>query len=368
MLMVLPPARISHGPETFRAIPGCELVVVGDREHAVADRSIVLRPRRVPVVGRSKHWTAALAWLRGLDRLDPGPVDLVVSFELFSVASAQAFALARRLGVPHVVRVTENLIGKPPYVLPPWRQIAHRTARHSDAFVCVTAGAQAVAEQLGCDRRRTAVVYHGIDIDRFSPAPEGLAPEPLVSFVGELRKLKGVLDLIAAFDRVVEVNPDARLQIIGAGPLRAEIDALAATRPWIRVAGPCDRSEVPAILRGSRAVAVPSRTGKTLLPGVGERWVEQFGFALAEAMASGLPVVTTRCGAIPEVVPAWNPIVAEGDTAGLADAILRVLGPDGDVVGVRNRPFVVDRYDIRKQGVKMGDAIGRLLAGGRDLG
>src|SRR5881227_1670614 len=81
-LLVLPPARISHGPDTFRAMPDCELIVVADRPYPAADRSIVLPARRAPLAGRSEHWTAALAWLRGLSDIDPGTVDIVASLEL----------------------------------------------------------------------------------------------------------------------------------------------------------------------------------------------------------------------------------------------------------------------------------------------
>ena len=358
VLLVLPPARISHGPDTFRAMPDCELTVVADRQHPGADRSIVLPSRRAPMVGESEHWTAALAWLRDLRTIDPGPVDLVASLELFSVASLQALRLAARLRVPHVVRVTENLAGKPPYVLPPWRQIAYVTARRSDAFMCVTEGARLVAEQKGCAPGKTTVVYHGVDVERFSPRPDGLASDPVVTFVGELRPLKGVLDLVAAFDHVVVRRRDARLDVIGDGPLRQDLEQLAGTRSWLRVRGPRDRSQIPDILQSSRVLVVPSKTGRRFR----HRWAEQFGFALVEAMSCGLPVVTTKCGAIPEVVPSWNPVIDEGDIAALADGIVDMLGVHGDDVGARNRSFVVERYDLRRQGVRMRSEIERVLA------
>ena len=355
---MLPPARISHGPDTFRAMPDCELTVVADRGHPGANRSIVLPSRRVPMVGESEHWTAALAWLRGLKEIDPGPVDVVASLELFSVASLQALRLAARLAVPHVVRVTENLARKPPYVLPPWRQIAYVTARRSDAFMCVTEGARLVAEQKGCVPSKTTVVYHGVDVERFSPRSDGLSPDPVITFVGELRPLKGVFDLVAAFDRVAARRPDARLDVIGDGPLRQALEELAMTRSWLRVHGARKRGQIPDVLRSSRVLVIPSRTERRFR----HRWAEQFGFALVEAMACGLPVVTTRCGAIPEVVPSWNPVTDEGDIAALADGIVDMLGVHGDDVGARNRSFVVERYDLRRQGMRMRSEIERLLA------
>jgi len=360
VLLVLPPARISHGPDTFGAMPACELTVVGDMEHAVADKSIVLPARRAGAAGDPKYWTASLAWLGGMAHIEPGPIDVVASLELFSVASLQALRLARRLGVPHVVRVTENLADKPPYVLPPWRQITAQTVRHSDGFLCVTEGAQAVALEKGCPSERTVVVHHGINVETFSPRLAGLPAEPIVTFVGELRPQKGIMDLVAAFDGVVADQPDARLRVIGDGTLRPDLEALATSRKWLWLGGRRVRADIPDVLRESRVLAVPSRSARKFRG----RWVEQFGFSLVEGMACGLPVVTTRCGAIPEIVPPWNPIVTEGDIGALRSGILQVLGADADDVGRRNRSFAVDQYDIRRQGARMRSAIEQLLERG----
>ena len=68
---------------------------------------------RLPYVGAHDRWTASLSWLRGLDTIDPGPVDCVLSMEMYSVATFQALRLARRLGVPHVVTIAE-VLSRPP--------------------------------------------------------------------------------------------------------------------------------------------------------------------------------------------------------------------------------------------------------------
>jgi glycosyltransferase involved in cell wall biosynthesis len=178
-----------------------------------------------------------------------------------------------------------------------------------------------------------------------------------LTYVGELRPHKGLLDLVDAFDKVVPSLPNARLRIVGDGELGPALRQFADSRPWLELAGKRDRSEIPDLLRASRAVAVTPKSD----PRFRERWAEQFGFALVEAMACGLPVVTTRCGAIPEVIPEWNPTLDEGDVDSIAGAILHVLGPAGDAIGARNRDFAVDRYDARRQGVRMQQAIEQLL-------
>src|SRR4051812_2438429 len=96
---VLPPAKTPNEIDMIRSMVDWDVTVIGE----VGDRhqcDIELASRRVPIVGDPSHWTAAIAWLRGLPSVELPPIDLVLSLELFSIASIQAAALARRLDVP----------------------------------------------------------------------------------------------------------------------------------------------------------------------------------------------------------------------------------------------------------------------------
>jgi glycosyltransferase involved in cell wall biosynthesis len=320
------------------------------------DVDFALPARRIPFLGHPDRWTAALAWLRDLDSVDPGPVDLVVSQELSNPGSLQASRLAQRLGVPHVVLIFEVLRNSPLYMLPPWRQIARRVSRSGDGFLCFTETARQHAMARKSPEYLCDVVYLGVDTRRFCPA-EARTTEAIVAFVGELRPDKGVRDLVKACETAVGHGTDLTLRIIGDGPLRAELEAARDRLPFLEVLGRRPRDEVPDLLRGARVVGVPSRSRPF--------WAEQFGFALVEAMATGLPVVTTRCGALPEVVPEWNPIVDEGDVSALSDAIVTALGSAGDEWGAKNRQYVLDHYDIDRQGVAFGDALRAVVQRGR---
>jgi glycosyltransferase involved in cell wall biosynthesis len=171
----------------------------------------------------------------------------------------------------------------------------------------------------------------------------------VVLFVGELRPDKGIRDLVQACAIAAATVPDLRLRVLGDGPLLDELTTLARSTPFLEVLGRRPRDEVPDLLRHARVVSVPSRSRRL--------WAEQFGFALVEAMATGLPVVTTACGAIPEVVPAWNPIVREGDVAAIARGVEAALGMQGVEWGRRNRAYAELHYELHHQG----DEFGRVL-------
>ena len=353
VLLCLPPARTSNDVDLFRAMPDTELTVVSHRAGWGADRHIVLPAGRVPYVGGPEGWTAAPAWLRGLRRLEPGAVDVVVSLELLSVGSWQASALARRLGVPHAVCTFEILPSMPLYRLPPWRQITRRVVGSADLFVCFSELSRRHAVALGCPPRRCVTVHPGVDTQLFRPAEGGRPARSAVLFVGMLRADrgcdKGVTDVVEACARLSAEDPGLRLALVGEGHLRQELTERAARQPFLEVVGRLPRPQVAARLRQADVLVLASR--RTW------KWEEQFGFVLVEAMASGLPVVGTRSGAIPEVVPDWNPLVAEGDVDALAGGIRRALGPEGDEWGRRNRAWATERFDLGRQGRALLEAL-----------
>jgi glycosyltransferase involved in cell wall biosynthesis len=115
------------------------------------------------------------------------------------------------------------------------------------------------------------------------------------------------------------------LIVAGDGPERERLAASAGAD--VTFAGRVDDRELERLRRDAVMAIVPSRSGET------------FGLAAAEAMAAGVPVVASRVGALPELVPdQW--LVAAGDPLALADAIGRLreeAGPAGTVAIERVR-------------------------------
>ena len=162
----------------------------------------------------------------------------------------------------------------------------------------IVANSAATAARLGAGpvaAGKVTIVPNGVDLDRFAPrAPDpalrealGLDPAlPLVGFFGRLEHGKGVDVLLEAAARVHTKLPSAFL-VVGEGPLGERLAARAAGDGLpVRFAG--RRDDVPELMRLCAVVVLPSRR-------------EAFGRVLIEAMATGVPVVATSVGGIPEV-------------------------------------------------------------------
>ena len=114
------------------------------------------------------------------------------------------------------------------------------------------------------------------------PSPPRDAP---FRFVGRLVKEKGLQTLIPLF----LTRPECRLEILGDGPFRPELERLATGAPNIRFLGAVSAEEVRALLPNTRALLVPS-----LFP-------ETFGYVLLEAWSQGIPTLSSAAGALAEV-------------------------------------------------------------------
>jgi glycosyltransferase involved in cell wall biosynthesis len=159
--------------------------------------------------------------------------------------------------------------------------------------------------------------------------------EPIILFVSRLVPRKGAQSLLAALDGVDA--PGWQIHIVGDGPMRAEVEALAArmTIPTT-VHGWLDRnSPVLTDLRRRAAIfAFPSL-------------MENVSMVLLEAMASGQAVVTTSAGGNPEVVADTGVLFAPGDNDALREAVLALMSdaPRRRALGEAARARVLDRFN-----------------------
>ncbi|MCI0342733.1 MAG: glycosyltransferase [Planctomycetales bacterium] len=201
-----------------------------------------------------------------------------------------------------------------------------------DAVITVSEALRREAiERLGCDPARVFHVVNGVDLAPFGSLPTrdfargllglggGEIAIGMVSrFVAHGSVMKGHPEMVRAFARVAGTEPAARLVLVGDGPSRPEIAALArelGVADRVRFLG--QRDDVPRLLPAFSVVALPSRG-------------EGLPRALVEAMAAGVPVVGADVGGIPELLRGGAGLThAPGDTEALAAALLRVLREPG---------------------------------------
>jgi phosphatidylinositol alpha-1,6-mannosyltransferase len=355
ILYLTPPAKTSNEIDLYRRMPDVSVLAIDSTDF---DRGAEIRMPSIalPWLGSPERWTGAISWYRGLADVDMADVDIVLSSELYSLSSVQAVRLARRLGAVHVTVVWEILATNPLNHLPPWGLHRRYTAARTDHVIALTRHAADYAGSLGVSSDDLSVVHPGVDTGLYRPAAS-LEPSPTALFVGEMRPDKGVLEVLDAAERISGEVADFRLKVVGDGPLLREIRDLAASRPWLEVIGRVPREAVPELLRSSRILVTAPWSRKL--------WAEQFGYALVEAMACGLPVVTTRCGAIPEIVPPHNAVVNEHDVDGLVSGLRTAIGPTGAEWGRENRRITQEQYDLDEQARLMVEVLEAAKARGR---
>jgi glycosyltransferase involved in cell wall biosynthesis len=216
-------------------------------------------------------------------------------------------------------------------------RLAPVTTRLGTRSVCVSAWMRRhVVEDLHGSAKRTVVIHNPVQIGGAKPAASAAdleRREPVILALGRLVPEKDFALLIRAFARLG--RPGAKLVIIGQGPLRQELADQA------RALGVADRVEMPgyanepwAYFERARLCAVSSRS-------------ESFSNVVVEAMAHGLPVVSTDCGGPSEIIsrPEEGILVPVGDEAALAAALAAALDAPGDPAPriVRAKSFSVER-------------------------
>ena len=183
-------------------------------------------------------------------------------------------------------------------------------------IVCNSQALREVMLGLGVPRTHLSYISNGVDCQRFVPGPSPLdRREALVLCVARLVEDKNHACLLEAFARVLESLPQARLCLVGEGPLEQEVRARMAHAPLAgRVELLPATSDILAACHRARVFALSSRQEGT--PNV-----------LLEAMACGLPVVASRVGGIPHLVRENSGLLVESNNAAeLAAGLLRLLG------------------------------------------
>ncbi|MBU1118718.1 glycosyltransferase [Patescibacteria group bacterium] len=186
------------------------------------------------------------------------------------------------------------------------KKIKKRALKEVDHFIAVTKRAEFALRKEGVSKDKISVIPVGIDVKRFIPQGKDTAlmskyelAESDFVILTSARNVweKGIQDIIIGSSSLLKKHKEAKILILGAGPLHQaylDLSARLGIKNQIRIVGKVPYDEVPkfynlADIFALLSIPVPS-------------WQEQFGMVLVENMSSGNAIITTNTGSIPEVV------------------------------------------------------------------
>lgn len=261
------------------------------------------------------------------DRLEG--YDLIQSWELFTDWTEQALDAKAKFGTPVSLMVWDNIaFNNEPNAV--WRARKQRAAREADRFIVHTERSRRILEIEGVPVEKIVEMPPGVDEHHFAPGVADRAKfglkndEFVILFVGWMLPRKGLDFLVLALRELVHdpalKDTQFRLAIVASGPGRDRIEDLIARlglkdRCSFLDTFPYD--QMPEVYRAADCFVLPSIATET--------WQEQFGMALMEAMATGIPVVTTYSGSIPEIGGNAVRLCQPNDFFALFEAIRNVV-------------------------------------------
>jgi glycosyltransferase involved in cell wall biosynthesis len=259
----------------------------------------------------------------GMARIQVLPMMAAFFYHALREASDCRIIYANWIGAGFIGALLASLTGKPLVVSfrgddgylardrPLWRRVTKWVISQSSIIAPVSRELADILIKLGLPKEKCFLPKFGVDTEMFFPITEvrpNDSSEIILLFVGSLISRKGLHDLIDALaDKSLS---KIRLIVVGDGPDRQELEQRSIDRginmrtEWKGLQSP---REVARLMRSADIVCLPS-------------YMEGRPNVVNEAMASGVPVVATRIGGIPDMV-------AEGETAYLFDP--------GDVKGLR---------------------------------
>jgi glycosyltransferase involved in cell wall biosynthesis len=210
----------------------------------------------------------------------------------------------------------------------PFRILAKWTLRNSD-FVTVNSVATGDAVRKVADVP-LRIIPMGVDIGKFSSVKSSPVRKKynikgeLVLSVGRRAEKKGVTYLITAMKEILHKFPKAGLMVVGDGPEKAALQSQASElglADSVIFTGSIPKDKLPLYYKAADVFVLPSIVAKS-----GD--TEGLGVVLLEAMASGIPVVASNVGGVPDIVIEGKTglLFPEKDPSAIAKAVVRVLG------------------------------------------
>lgn len=185
------------------------------------------------------------------------------------------------------------------------------------------------------------MVHCGVDTLRFSPVNRQRNGPLRLLAVGRLHPIKAYPLLLQACRKLTDAEFDWTLTLVGDGPSRASLESIAAElgiSERVRFAGAISQDEIQLYFARADVLVMSS-------------FMEGVPVVLMEAMATGLPIVSTNVGGIPELVsPTCGVLTPPGSAEGLAAAVLELAhrAVEWPEMAIASRARIEREYDIRQ--------------------
>jgi glycosyltransferase involved in cell wall biosynthesis len=270
---------------------------------------------------------------------------------MFSEIALLSMFISRKINIPYTITLHSS-----DFMMKGERRARYlkKVCREAAAVITISNFNKGYLTALGVEHEKLHVVKAGIEVERFKRKSDYKANNTIL-YVGRLVRFKGLEYLIHAAKILDQHDIKFKVILVGEGPLEYELKDLAArlnVQHLIEFKGFVPDSELPSVYENSHIFVHPS----VELPD-GRR--DGIPVSMMEAMSMELPVVSTYCSGIPELVEdGWNGIlVRERDPLQLAEAI-RYLLENPSVAreyGKRGREKIVREHDIKKNTKKLLD-------------
>ena len=248
------------------------------------------------VSGITRPINGVVCAYRMLPALRASRPDLVLNYWLYPEGFA-AVLTGHLIGVPVIVGSIGSDLRRITDPVTPW--YVRRTLENADGVITVSGDLCRMAIARGAQAEKVAPILNGCDRSVFHPADRaaarrelGYSGGELILYTGSFLKTKGLGELLVAFAALTKSRPDVRLALIGSGTYKEAIERFTAhegLRERVLMPGLQDSTGVARWMQAADVFCLPS-------------YSEGCPNVVIEALATGLPVVGSDVGGIPELV------------------------------------------------------------------
>ncbi len=256
--------------------------------------------------------------------------------EPYNLATFQAMRLSKKAGARALFFTWQNLLRRYP---PPFSWMERYNLKSAAYAIAGNREGKEVLRAKGYRGRVAVIPQFGVDPEIYKPhAQEKREGGFCIGCIGRLVEEKGVDLLLHALSGL---PGEWRLHILGSGPQKGRLQSLVqelGLKERVIFDPPIPSPGMPDYYHGLDLLVLPSRTRP--------HWKEQFGRVLIEAMASGVPVVGSNSGEIPQVIGDTGLIFPEDDALALREAIEKIRGDEKlrQRLARAGRERVLERY------------------------